>query len=178
MKQRLVQINKAERIHHEQTWWYKGRPLGRRKVMLGGNMDSTKEWRTLVLGFPGGAVAKNLPANAGDTASSPGTGRSHTLRSNYAHAPQLMSLRSRARKPQLLSLHATTTEACMPRARALQQEKPPQWEACTPPWRVAPALLITSTRESLHAATKNQCSQKKKKEHWYWSLRRQKTVEL
>ena len=32
-------------------------------------------------------------------------------------------------KPQLLRLHATTTEACAPRARAPQQEKPPQWEA-------------------------------------------------
>ena len=27
--------------------------------------------------FPGGAVVKNLPANAGDTGSSPGPGRSH-----------------------------------------------------------------------------------------------------
>ena len=32
--------------------------------------------------FPGGAVAKNLPANAGDTGSSPGLGRSHMPRSN------------------------------------------------------------------------------------------------
>ena len=33
-------------------------------------------------GFPGGAVVKNPPANAGDTGSSPGPGRSHMLRSN------------------------------------------------------------------------------------------------
>ena len=33
-------------------------------------------------GFPGGAVVENLPANAGDTGSSPGLGRSHMLRSN------------------------------------------------------------------------------------------------
>ena len=33
-------------------------------------------------GFPGGAVVKNLPANAGDTGSSPGPGRSHMPRSN------------------------------------------------------------------------------------------------
>ena len=32
--------------------------------------------------FPGGAVVKNLPANAGDTGSSPALGRSHMLRSN------------------------------------------------------------------------------------------------
>ena len=33
-------------------------------------------------GFPGGAVVKNPPANAGDMGSSPGLGRSHLLRSN------------------------------------------------------------------------------------------------
>ena len=33
-------------------------------------------------GFPGGTVVENLPANAGDTGSSPGLGRSHRLRSN------------------------------------------------------------------------------------------------
>ena len=33
-------------------------------------------------GFPGGAVVENLPANAGDTGSSPGLGRSQVLRSN------------------------------------------------------------------------------------------------
>ena len=33
-------------------------------------------------GFPGGAVVKNPPANAGDTGSSPGPGRSHMPRSN------------------------------------------------------------------------------------------------
>ena len=32
-------------------------------------------------GFPGGAVVENLPANAGDTGSSPGLGRSHMPRS-------------------------------------------------------------------------------------------------
>ena len=65
-------------------------------------------------GFPGGAVVKNLPVNAGDTGLSPGPGRSHMPWSNRAHAPQL------------LSLCATTTEARMPRARTPQQEKPPQ----------------------------------------------------
>ena len=33
-------------------------------------------------GFLGGAVVENLPANAGDTGSGPGLGRSHMLRSN------------------------------------------------------------------------------------------------
>ena len=35
-----------------------------------------------VLGFPGGTVVESLPANAGDTGSSPGLGRSHMPRSN------------------------------------------------------------------------------------------------
>ena len=79
------------------------------------------------MGFPGGAVVENPPANAGDTGSSPGPGKSHMPRSNQA------------RVPQLLSLHAATTEAHTPRACALQQEKPPQWEARAPQQRVAPA---------------------------------------
>ena len=33
-------------------------------------------------GFPGGTVVKNPPANAGDTGSNPGPGRSHVPRSN------------------------------------------------------------------------------------------------
>ena len=40
--------------------------------------ESFKKWR----GFPGGAVVENLPANAGDTGSSPGLGRPHMPRSN------------------------------------------------------------------------------------------------
>ena len=50
------------------------------------------------VGFPGGPVVKNPPANAGDTGSIPGLGRSHMPRSNWARAPQL------------LSAHATATE--------------------------------------------------------------------
>ena len=37
---------------------------------------------SLLVGFPGGAVVKNLPANAGNTGYSPGPRRSHMLRSN------------------------------------------------------------------------------------------------
>ena len=77
-------------------------------------------------GFPGGAVVKNPPANAGDVDLSPGPGRSHMPRSNKACAPQLLSLHSTAHEPQLLSPSAMTPEAHTPRSRALQQEKPPQ----------------------------------------------------
>ena len=55
-------------------------------------------------GFPGGAVVENLPANAGDTGSSPGLGRSHMPRSNQAREPQLLSLR-------FWSVCSATTEA-------------------------------------------------------------------
>ena len=36
----------------------------------------------LMRGFPGGTVVENLPANAGDTGSSPGLGRSHMPQSS------------------------------------------------------------------------------------------------
>ncbi|KAJ8786651.1 hypothetical protein J1605_006140 [Eschrichtius robustus] len=56
------------------------------------------------MGFPGGTVVENLPANAGDTGSSPGLGRSHMPRSNWAREPQLLSLR-------VWSLGSATREA-------------------------------------------------------------------
>ena len=70
-------------------------------------------------GFAGGTVVKNLPASRGH-GFEPWSGK-------ILHATkQLLSLCSRAREPQLLSLHTTTTEAHTPRARAPQQEKPQQ----------------------------------------------------
>ena len=59
-------------------------------------------------GFPGGAVVENLPANTGDTGSSPGLGRSHMLWSNWAREPQLLSLR-------VWSLCSATREAAIVR---------------------------------------------------------------
>ena len=49
-------------------------------------------------------MVENLPASTGDTGSSPGLGGSHMLRSNWAHEPQLLSLR-------VWSLRSTTREA-------------------------------------------------------------------
>ena len=43
---------------------------------------NSKWIKELNVGFPGGTVVKNPPADAGDTGSSPGPGRSHMLRSN------------------------------------------------------------------------------------------------
>ena len=57
--------------------------------------------RNLNKDFTGGAVVKNPPANAGDTGLIPNA-------------------------VEQLSPCATTTEVCMPRACALQQEKPPR----------------------------------------------------
>ena len=96
------------------------------------------QWNAFV-GFPGGALVKNLPVSAGDMGSSPGPEDLTCRGETKPRAPQLMSLRSRAREPQLLSPCATTTEARVPRARAPQQEKPPQWEARALQQRVAPA---------------------------------------
>ena len=53
-------------------------------------------------------MVENLPANAGDTGSSPGLGRSHMPPSNWAHEPQLLSLR-------IWSLCSSTREATVVR---------------------------------------------------------------
>ena len=90
--------------------------------------------------FPGGAVVKNLPANTGDMGSIPGPGRSHmpgatklVCHNYWACALEPTSHNYWAHVPQLL------TEAGAPRAHALQQEKPPQWEARALQGRVAHA---------------------------------------
>ena len=64
--------------------------------------------KILLGGFPGGAVVESLPANAGDTGSSPGLGRSHVPRSSWAREPQLLSLR-------IWSLCSATREAVIVR---------------------------------------------------------------
>ena len=53
-------------------------------------------------------MVENLPANAGDTGLSPGLGRSHMPRSNWAREPQLLSLR-------VWSLCSATREAAIVR---------------------------------------------------------------
>ena len=80
----------------------------------------------------------------------------------WARQPQLLKPAcSRAHVPQLLSPCAATTEARMPRARAPQQEKPPQWEACAPQWRVASRL---PQLEKAHTQQRRPNAAKKKKE--------------
>ena len=65
---------------------------------------------------------KNLPANTGDTGLIPGLGRANMPMSNWARALE-------PRSHNYVSRHAVITEARVPRACALQQEKPMQWEA-------------------------------------------------
>ena len=71
-------------------------------------------------GFPGGTVVENLPADAGDTGSRPGLGRSHMPRSNWAREPQLLSL-------------------CVWSLCSATREEATQWEVRAPWWRVDPA---------------------------------------
>ena len=63
--------------------------------------------------FLGGPVVRNPPSNAGDTGSVPGLGSFYRPQGSWGHGPQLL-------KPS------------HPRAHALQQKKPLQWEAHTP----------------------------------------------
>ena len=67
-------------------------------------------------GFPGGAVVKNLPANEGFK---PWSGK-------IPHAAEQPSQCATTTEPALWSPRVTTTEARVPRAHALQQEKPLQ----------------------------------------------------
>ena len=90
------------------------------------------------MGFPGGAVVGNLPANAGNRGSSPGLGRSHMPRSDWAREPQLLSLR-------VWSLCSATREAVIVKRPAHRDE---EW----PP--------LASTRESPRTEKKNQHSHK------------------
>ena len=88
-------------------------------------------------GFPGGAVVETLPASAGDTGSSPGLGRSHMPRSNWAREPQLLSLR-------VWSLCSAT--------RGRDSERPAHRDEEWP--------LLAAARESPRTETKTQHSQK------------------
>ena len=59
-------------------------------------------------------MVENLPANAGDTGSSPGLGSSHMPRSGWAREPQLLGLR-------VWSLCSATREAAMKSGPRLPQ---------------------------------------------------------
>ena len=56
--------------------------------------QSLKNYTYTMMGFPGGPVAGNPPANAGDTGSIPGPGGFYSPLGNEACAPQLLSPRT------------------------------------------------------------------------------------
>ena len=72
--------------------------------------------KNYVQDFPGDAVVKNPPANAGDMGSIPDPG-------SIPHVVEQLSPSATTTEPALQSPRPTTTEARTPRARALQQEK-------------------------------------------------------
>ena len=75
--------------------------VGRRKTNVTYIWNVKKKDKNSSSDFPGGPVDKNPPANAGNTGSIPGTGRSHPPQDNETHTAQLLSLPSRARAPHL-----------------------------------------------------------------------------
>ena len=83
-------------------------------------------------------MVENLPANAGDTGSSPGLGRSHVPRSNWAREPQLLSLR--------------VWSLCSANKRGRDSERPAHHDEEWP--------LLAATRESPRTETKTQRSHK------------------
>ena len=64
-------------------------------------------------------MVENLPANAGDTGSSPGLGGSHMPRSNWAREPQLLSL-------HVWSLCSATREATIVRGPCTTMKSGPR----------------------------------------------------
>ena len=74
------------------------------------------------MGFPGGSVVKNQLPMAEDMGSIPDPGRSHVAWDSQPRVPHLLSLGSRAQKPQLLKPR-------YPRACARQLERPLELES-------------------------------------------------
>ena len=78
------------------TWRLNSTLLNNREI----TEEIKEETKKYLEGFPGGTVVESLPADAGDTGSSPGLGGSHMPRSNWAREPQLLSLHIWSRAPQ------------------------------------------------------------------------------
>ena len=98
------QIISSDQIQWEETkfisYWVKRHACTQREGIYSSHLwrlprrkGQGKHCKEVIGGFPGGAVVESLPANAGDTGSSPGLGGSHMPRSNWAREPQLLSLR-------------------------------------------------------------------------------------
>ena len=110
--------------------------------------------------FPGGAVVKNPPANAGDMGASPVRedptcrGATKPMHHNYwACALEPKSHNYWARVPQLLKPVRLEPVLC---------NKPPQWEAWAAKRRVAPT---THNKDPMQPKINKQNKLKKKKKH-------------
>ena len=123
--------------NYGQTWNHISTP----DPVLPRQQCSLSELKTFTEGFPAGAVVKNLPANAGDTGSSPGLGRSHMPRSNQAREPQLLAIAEPAR-----------LEPVLRNKRGRDSERPAHRDEEWPP--------LSATGESPRTETKTQHSQK------------------
>ena len=88
-------MEKRELVHRSPS-----RPPGERGLIL---KNKDKE------GFPGGTVVGSPPANAEDTGSCPGPGRSHMPRSGWAREPWPLRLRVRS----LCSATEEATTTCV-----------------------------------------------------------------
>ena len=132
--QHFIEIGKGEN----------GKEYGRKKEVICQNV------KNIFQGFPGGAVVKNPPANAGDTSLSPGLGRSHMPRSNkpMRHSYWACALEPTSHNhwsPRTYSPCFTTREATAMRSLCTTTKNSPR----------SPQL-----EKSLHAAMKTQRSQK------------------
>ena len=101
-------------------------------------MSIKGETMVILQDFPSGSVVKSLPANEGDMGSIPGPHAAEQLSPVY-HGYWACVLEHESHNPwthvpQLLM------PTC-PRACALQQEEPLQWEACAPQIESSPHSL-------------------------------------
>ena len=94
-------------------------------------------------GFPGGAAVENLPANAGDTCSSPWSGK-------IPHAAEHLG-------PWATTTEPAHLERVLHNKRGCDSERPAHHDEEWPP--------LAATRESPRTEMKTQHSQKKKKTH-------------
>ena len=129
------------------------------KSLHRGNRHSYKQpYNPLVLDFPDGSEVKNPPATQGTQVQSPIGEDSTCLRATKPlyHSYWICTL-----EPASHNYWGHTMQLLKPacsRACALQQEKPPQWEAYTLQLESSPCSL--QLEKSPCTATKTQCSQK------------------
>ena len=110
----------------------------------------------------------SLPANAGDTGSRPGLGRSHMPQSDWAREPQLLSLR-------VWSLCSATREAAMvrgPRTAMRSGPRLPQPQEALAQKRRPNIVINQSINKSLKKKKKKKKKASGSRREPNWSLRK------